>query len=151
MTLELGRALGNPIRPTHKMSRVMSYPTLRIFMLTAILIFPAPAAYADKEVGMKTFKGQNGPATEAYYVAETQEEWERLWALVGETPKDELKEGKQTGVGIFLGPRPKGDKLESRKAQNDDGDLEVKLKLKKTKDPTTGETVDLRIQGAKVP
>jgi|GEM_PF-5175787 len=140
----------------------------RMIMLTAALVLTAPAAYADKEVGMKTYKGENGPAIEAYYVAQTPEEWERLWALVGETPKDSLEKGKQTGVGIFLGARPKGDKLESRKAQNDDGDLEVKLKLKISKDPSTGETVnpwmialindtgdkvkvDLRVKGEKVP
>jgi len=136
-------------------------------MLTTLLV-AAPVAYADKEVGMKTFKGEDGPAIEAYYVAETQDEWERLWAIIGKEPKGTLEKGKQTGVGIFLGTRPKGDKLDSRKAQNDDGDLEVKLKLKKSKDSSSGETVnawmialindtgdkvkvDLRIKGEEVP
>lgn len=93
-------------------------------------------ALADEDIGFADFGGVGGPAKEAFFLATNDAEWQKLWALVGREPRSEFKNGK-TGIGVFLGARPVGDRLSVRKVQDDDGRIEVKLRHRRGKN--TGE------------
>ena len=119
---------------------------MRTYLLAAIALSVITftqflPAHADYEVGMNSFKGNNGPSEEAVYVAKTQQEWDQLWTLVGEQPSGTFKEGKTIAVAVFLGERPSGDRLRARKAQMDDDRLELKVTWTRAAANSSGETI----------
>ena len=117
-----------------RMLRLLSGP---VFVL--MLVGLGPAAWADDDLGYTKFSGASGPKQEGFFVATDPEGWHRLWSMVGKPAKGTFRPGKTTGVAIFLGARPDGDRLRVRKVQDDDGRIEVKLTHKHG--PGTGETI----------
>ncbi len=98
--------------------------------LVAMVAFTTAASKADDDLGFNKFAGSSGPQEEGIYVATSPEGWHKLWSMVGKPAKATFVPGKNTGVGIFLGPRPDGDRLRVRNVQDDDGRIEVKLNHK---------------------
>ena len=112
--------------------------TAPVLMLMLVGLVPA-AALAGDDLGYSRFSGASGPSEEGFFVATDPEGWHRLWSIVGKPAKGTFRPGKTTGVGIFLGPRPDGDRLRVRKVQDDDGRIEVKLSHKQR--ASSGETI----------
>ncbi len=105
-----------------RMLRLLSIP---IFVLMLVNLRPAEVLADD--LGYSKFSGASGPQEEGIFVATDPEGWHRLWSKVGKPAKGTFQPGKTTGVAVFLGPRPDGDRLRVRKVQGDDGRIEVKL------------------------
>ena len=109
------------------------------FLTIGMMGLALTVAQADEDVGYSKFTGSSGPAEEGFFVADDPESWHRLWSRVGKPAKATFNPAKHTGVAIFLGPRPDGDRLRVRKVQDDDGRLEVKLTHKHGTE--SGETI----------
>ena len=109
-----------------------------IFVLMLLALAPVPAVAGD-DLGYSKFSGASGPSEEGFFVATDPEGWHRLWSMVGKPAKGTFRPGKTTGVGIFLGPRPDGDRLRVRKVQEDDGRIEVQLTHRRKE--SSGETI----------
>ncbi len=112
-----------------------------IFALCMVALFAlaAPSGAGAEEFSFSKFSGASGPSEEGFYVATDPEQWYRLWSKVGKPAKGTFVPGVTTGVGIFLGPRPDGDRLRVRKVQDDDGRMEVKLTHRRRS--SSGETI----------
>ena len=107
--------------------------------VVATIAFTSATSLADDDLGYNKFTGSSGPQEEGIYVVTSPEGWHKLWSMVGKPAKATFMPGKNTGVGIFLGPRPDGDRLRVRKVQDDDGRIEVKLSHKHG--DASGETI----------
>ena len=118
-------------------SLLTQFGSLALFV-ALVLVSPA-ASLAGDDMGFTKFAGSSGPQEEGVYVVTSPEGWHRLWSMVGKPAKATFKPGKNTGVAVFLGPRPDGDRLRVRKVQDDDGRIEVKLTHKHG--DASGETI----------
>lgn len=120
--------------------RHIIYRPIIAFCMVALFTFAAPSgARADTEFGFSKFSGASGPSEEGFFVATDPEQWYRLWSKVGKPAKGTFVPGVTTGVGIFLGPRPDGDRLRVRKVRDDDGRMEVQLTHRRRS--SSGETI----------
>ena len=112
-------------------------PLKIVSLVIAFILMGAGMGHAD--MGYTKFTGSSGPEEEGVYVVTTPEGWHKLWSMVGKPAKATFKPGKHTGVAVFLGPRPDGDRLRVRKVQDDDGRMEVKMTHKRG--TPSGETI----------
>lgn len=79
------------------------------FVVTFLLVSaPAGACACMPPPYIDQISGQQGPAEPGLYSATTQDEWETLWAMIGEEPKGAFEEGETTAVAYFMGLRPTG-------------------------------------------
>lgn len=110
-----------------------------LFVTFAVAVNLSAPVWAADKLGYTKFSGSSGPQQEGFFVADDAQSWHLLWSKVGKPAKGTFKPGQHTGVGVFLGPRPDGDRLRVRKVQNYDGRIEVMLTHKHG--VSSGETI----------
>ncbi len=88
------------------------------------------SARAGDTLEFEAIHGTSGPQDDAAFVATTQDEWTRIWDLIGQAPPRPLTEGEETGVALFMGARPSGGYgYKIRRVEVEDGRMEVKATL----------------------
>lgn len=92
-----------------------------------LILGAAMPADAGERLTYEAVHGESGPERAGAFVATTTLEWQALWDTVQQAPPRALKEGEETGIGVFMGTRPSGGYgYKIRHVERDDGNIEIK-------------------------